>query len=179
MVNSGDHPINHSPFPISHFPLIRAADQADLPALMALIDEFVRRGDILPRSAEAVALSLPNWVVAELDGALVGMGSLLVYSPRLAEVRSLAVSDVAQGLGIGRKIVESLTDLAAIRLEYGPATRLFALTRAVPFFQRLGFAITEKEEFPEKIWHACRVCPIQDHCDEIAVVKPINRIPAP
>jgi amino-acid N-acetyltransferase len=53
--------------------------------------------------------------------------------------------------------------------EKGVAT-LFAHTRALAFFERLGFARCDRKSFPEKIWRDCRTCPVRDHCDEQAVV---------
>jgi hypothetical protein len=47
---------------------------------------------------------------------------------------------------------------------------LFALTRAVPFFQKMGFAISSRELFPEKVWRDCNACPLLTNCDETAVV---------
>lgn len=51
---------------------------------------------------------------------------------------------------------------------------LFALTRVAPFFSKLDFSPSEKERFPEKIWRDCQLCPIQDNCDESAVVIHLN-----
>ena len=149
--------------------MIRNATLDDVPAIAALVAQFVETGDLLPRSAESIRLTIDDWVLGELNGELVGIGSLLVYTPQLAEVRSLAVLDKVQGMGFGRKIV---THLIALGKQRNIST-LFALTRAVPFFLKQGFTLTEKENFPEKIWHACRHCPIQDNCDEIAVVLPL------
>lgn len=153
-----------------HMAVVRPATVDDLPGMMALIHEFVRRGDILPRTELSVRMSINDWVIATLDGQVVGIGSLLIYSPLLAEVRSLAVSEQAQGYGFGRKIIDELLSMAAA---YHIPT-VFALTRVVPFFERMGFTVTEKEAFPEKIWRACRLCPIQDNCDEIAVVAKLE-----
>lgn len=147
--------------------VVRPATVDDLPGIMALVHEFVRRGDILPRTEASVRMSINDWIIATLDEKVVGMGSLLIYSAVLAEVRSLAVSEQAQGYGFGRKIMDELLTMAR---DYHIPT-VFALTRVVPFFERMGFTVTEKENFPEKIWRACRICPIQDNCDEIAVVK--------
>lgn len=159
---------------------VRPATLDDLPGIVALVDEFVRRGDILPRTEASIRLSIHDWVIATLDDEVVGMASLLVYSPLLAEVRSLAVAEHAQGYGFGRRLVEALLTMAR---QYQIPT-IFALTRVVTFFERLGFAVTDKENFPEKIWRACRLCPIQDNCDEIAVVRRLDvgraqRIDAP
>lgn len=150
--------------------VIRSATLSDVPAIAELVAQFVVTGDLLPRSTESIQLTIHDWVVGILDGEIVGIGSLLVYTPILAEVRSLAVLGKAQGTGIGRNIVTTLIDMGKSR----QIPTIFALTRAVRFFEKLGFTITEKENFPEKIWHACRLCPIQDNCDEIAVVLPLE-----
>lgn len=155
--------------------ITRKADLADVDAIAALVEQFVKTGDLLPRSAESIRLSINDWVLAELNGEIVGIGSLLQYTPLLAEVRSLAMLEKAQGYGFGRKIVNDLVEMARQR----QIPTLFALTRAVPFFIKCGFTVTEKERFPEKIWHACRLCPIQENCDEIAVVLPIEVEHAP
>ena len=154
---------------------LRPATLEDLDEIMVLVVEFAKRGDLLPRSAESVRLTIDDWVLALLDDQIVGIGSLLQYTPILAEVRSLAVLDSAQGFGFGRKIVNYLVEMARGR----NIPTVFALTRAVPFFIKCGFSVTEKENFPEKIWHACRLCPIQDNCDEIAVVLPLEVANAP
>lgn len=150
--------------------VIRQASVEDVETIAELVARFVVTGDLLPRSRESIQLTIDDWVVGLLDGEIVGIGSLLVYTPILAEVRSLAVLRKAQGTGIGRKIVTTLIEMSKSR----QIPTLFALTRVVRFFEKLGFTVTEKENFPEKIWHACRLCPIQDNCDEIAVVLPLE-----
>ncbi len=147
--------------------------EADLPGLVALVNTYARRGDLLPRSEESIRRTLPNWNIAKVDagpdgrgGRVVACGSLLFYSSILAEVRSLAVADEVQGMGLGRQIVEALI---AEGRTLGVAT-LFALTRAVPFFERLGFSITDTSFFPQKVWNDCAICPLKDACDETAVV---------
>lgn len=144
----------------------RPATQADLPAIAALVDEHARRAEVLPRSAEEIRDSLADWIVAVENGELLACGSLLPYSPQLAEVRSLTVRDDAKGQGWGSAVVRTLIQQAQGR---GIPT-LFALTRAVPFFLKLGFSRSQREVFPEKIWRDCQLCPIRANCDESAVV---------
>ncbi|MFO7169752.1 MAG: GNAT family N-acetyltransferase [Chloroflexota bacterium] len=146
--------------------VVRPATEADVPHIVAIVAEHARQGHLLPRSAENVRASLPSWLVAEVDGAVVGIGSLLEMTPVLAEVRSLAVLPAFRSHGIGAAIVRGLVEAARRR---GYPT-VFALTRAVPFFQRLGFVVTGKERFPEKVWRDCVLCPLQHRCDETAVV---------
>lgn len=152
------------------FTVVCRPTEADLPGLVALVNTYARRGDLLPRTPEAIRESLPDWVIAKRGDEVVACGSLLMYTAVLAEVRSLAVADEAQGMGVGRKIVESL--ITEARQRHIPT--LFALTRAVPFFLRLGFTITEKEFFPQKVWNDCAICPLKDACDETAVVFTMN-----
>lgn len=146
---------------------IRTATEPDIPAILALVNEHVRRGDLLPRTAESIRTTLPDWLIAkDPDDDVVACVSLLYYTPFLAEVRSLAVADKVKGQGYGRTLVRALIERARLR---GVPT-LFALTRAVGFFQKAGFVITNKERFPEKVWRDCVLCPIRERCDETAVV---------
>jgi amino-acid N-acetyltransferase len=150
--------------------IIRPATPTDVPGILALVNEHVRRGDLLPRTAESIHNTIGNWLVGELDGAIVACVSLLYYTAVLAEVRSLAVSDRVKGQGWGKAIVEELMVKAA--QEQVPT--LFALTRAVPFFEKIGFAITTKDRFPEKVWRDCHICPLLERCDETAVILKIQ-----
>lgn len=146
---------------------IRSATLTDLRAIVRLVNDHARRGDVLPRSALSIRDTLDDWLVGEDEaGRIVACVSMLHYSPALAEVRSLAVHDDVKGEGWGRTIVKAL--IAQARHRRVP--KLFALTRAVPFFEKAGFSITTKERFPEKVWRDCFVCPVKDHCDETAVV---------
>jgi N-acetylglutamate synthase-like GNAT family acetyltransferase len=149
---------------------IRAATAADVAAIAALVASHARRGSLLPRSPQAIRHSLADWLVAENEGRLLGCVSLLAYTSGLVEVRSLAVADDAQGQGIGRRLVAALTVEARRRR----VPTLFALTRAVRFFEHCGFTVTDRARFPEKVWRDCRLCPVLSHCDETAMVLSLS-----
>src|SRR5258705_2915660 len=72
-------------------PIIRSATERDVQAIADVVAANARHGQLLPRSAENIRASLRNWLVAEVDGRVVGVGSMLAMSPRLSEVRSPAV----------------------------------------------------------------------------------------
>jgi argininosuccinate synthase len=161
---------------------IRAAKPKDIPDIMTLVEDHAQRGALLPRTAESVHETLDNWLVGkDEDGEIVACVSLHRYTPALAEVRSLAVADKVKGQGYGRTIVKAI--IAEARQRNVPT--LFALTRVVPFFQKLGFHTTSKERFPEKVWRDCQICPVFHNCDETAVfmhlasVQPTTYIPVP
>lgn len=145
---------------------IRRASTDDLAEIVSLVNHLARRGQLLPRSEQAVYRTIDDWLVAESGSEVLGCVSLLRYTSGLVEVRSLAVRDQYQGLGIGSRLMEGLLDEARAR----GIQKLFALTRVVPFFLRFGFSITDRAYFPEKVWHDCRQCPFIDNCDETAVV---------
>jgi len=146
---------------------IRSAVATDLPAIVRLVNDHARRGEVLPRSALSIRDTLNDWLVGEDEaGRIVACVSLLYYSSVLAEVRSLAVLDDVKGQGWGSALVKAI--MAQARHRQVP--KLFALTRAVPFFEKVGFSITTKERFPEKVWGDCYICPVKHRCDETAVV---------
>jgi argininosuccinate synthase len=145
--------------------LVRAARPQDVAAITALVAEYAARGDVLPRPADAIRITLANWVVGEHDGQVVACGAIAPYNSSLAEVRTTIVRDGLQGLGVGKQIVAALAELAQAR---GIPT-LFTLTRAVPFFEKLGFSLASREDFPEKVWKDCHGCPLIDACDETAL----------
>lgn len=151
-------------------PEIRRAVPRDVPGIADLVASYAKDGELLPRTRSEIASSLDDWVVAIQGNAVQACGSLVQYTSTLTEVRSLAVSTESQHKGLGMAIGQALIEEARDRGVY----TLFALTRATGFFQKLGFELSLAPRFPEKVWRDCRLCPIQDHCDEVAVVMNLN-----
>lgn len=117
---------------------IRAAANADIPALEAFIEPFVEDGKLLPRTFDELEELLPSFFIAVLDGEIVGCAALEIYSKKLAEVRSLAVSPRAQGLGIGRALVDACVERARER----NILEVMAITSSDGFFKSCGFDYT-------------------------------------
>ncbi len=149
---------------------IRKADLRDAQAISELVNLGEREGQLLPRTLDSIRESISDWVVAAEGAQVVGCGSLVEMGPTLSEVRSLAVAPSHRKSGLGSLLVRALIDEARDRR----VPVVFALTRAVPFFERLGFATTVKEDFPEKVWRDCMICPVRNACDEVAVVRPVG-----
>lgn len=150
---------------------IRRAMPADAQAIADLVNLGEREGQLIPRSIDSIRNTIDDWMIAQNGDRIVGVGSLVEMGPTLSEIRSLAVAPDYRKFGIGAKIVAALFNLARER----EIPTLFALTRAVPFFEKQGFTVTVKNDFPEKVWRDCIVCPVKDACDEIAVVKSVPR----
>ena len=49
--------------------------------------------------------------------------------------------------------------------------RVFVLTRAPRFFERLDFRPVSVNALPEKILKDCARCPKKENCDEIAMIR--------
>ena len=146
---------------------LRKAIEADVAPLLALINGYAARDLLLRRTEDSLRSCLDDFWVAEEDGEIVGCGALTALGPGLGEVRSLAVREDRSGRGIGRAIVERLLDVAAER----ELVEVLALTRRVPFFEALGFHVTRRERFLDKLMVDCRACPLNLCCDETAVVR--------
>ncbi len=151
--------------------VIRDATREDAPRIAALINHFADRNLMLHRSEEEVARIIEDFVVAEADGRIVGCGSLDRLEDDLAEIRSLAVSEDAQGLGVGKKLVQAL--VAKARRDGFP--RVCALTLQEKFFEKQGFRVVDRRELPPKMWGECIYCPKLYHCDEIAMVMDLDQ----
>lgn len=152
---------------------LRDAEDRDVAPLLALVNGYADRGMLLRRTEESLRQALSDFVVATEPNAgggedIVGCGALTMLGPALGEVRSLAVRPDQTGKGVGRRIVEHLLVQAG---ERGFA-EVLALTRRSSFFDALGFEITRRERFIDKLMVDCGACPLNLCCDEIAMVRP-------
>ena len=151
--------------------IIRKARISDAPAINNLVNHFAAKGLMLPKQLVGVYEQIREfWVALGSKNQLLGCGGLRLVWNDLAEVRSLAIAEEAQGMGIGRRLVEALIS-EAHDLGLG---RLFALTYQVDFFEKLEFHRVDKTIFPQKVWLDCRECPKQECCDEIAMLRVID-----
>jgi amino-acid N-acetyltransferase len=121
---------------------VRAAQQSDIPAIAELIAPFVEEGSLLARTYEEFDELLPHFFVAEEEGLgtphIVGCAALEIYSPKLAEIRSLAVSEDVQGRGVGRLLVNACVE----RAQEHNILEVMAVTSSDGFFQACGFDYT-------------------------------------
>jgi amino-acid N-acetyltransferase len=146
---------------------LRNAAEADVVPLLALINGYADRHLLLRRSEASLRARLGDFLVAEEDGEAVGCAALTELGPGIGEIRSLAVREDHGGHGIGQRLVEALLREAA---ERGFA-EVLALTRRVGFFERLGFEVTRRERFLDKLVTDCQTCPLNVCCDETAMVR--------
>ena len=146
---------------------VRKATVADLAEIKRLVDLWADAGENLPRSEEEILQSIGEFAVATEDDRVVGCGALWLYTPTLAEIRSVGVDPSCHGGGVGSRLIEHLAKIAEdLRIE-----RVFVLTRVPRFFERLKFRTVSVNGLPEKILKDCARCPKKHDCDEIAMVR--------
>ncbi len=117
---------------------VRRATIQDVEALQQFIDPFVAQGRLLPRTKDELEDLTENGFLAIADDRIVGFAALEVYSKKLAELRSLAVSSDFQGRGIGKALVTACVELAREKHVF----EVMAITSSDEFFQRCGFDFT-------------------------------------
>jgi amino-acid N-acetyltransferase len=119
-------------------PTVRPARASDAEAIAALIGPFVKAGTLLPRTATEIRDLIPTGFVAESEGKLVGFTALEIYSPKLAEIRSLAVTEEQQRQRLGSRLVEACVELAGKR----NILEVMVITSSEEFFRGCGFDFT-------------------------------------
>ncbi len=121
---------------------------------------------MLPKNHAQLYNNLRDFIVADVDGVVVGCAGLKITWRDLAEIVSLAVAPAWQGRGLGRQLcLPLIEDAKALGIP-----TVFALTYQVPFFAKLGFEVVQKTTLSQKVWQDCQFCPKQDCCDEVAMI---------
>jgi amino-acid N-acetyltransferase len=115
--------------------IVRRARTPDVRAIRDLVDSYAGRV-LLDKETVTLYETVPEFLVAELDGKIVGCGALHVLWEDLGEVRTVAVHPDVTGHGVGHALVDAL--IAGAR-DLG-LSRLFVLTFEKQFFARHGFA---------------------------------------
>lgn len=150
---------------------VRKATMRDIPALLELINGYASQGVMLPRTEFEMAESLRDFLLVEDGRAIAACGALHFYTPTSGEIRSLAVARAWQGRGLGSLLATQLEDEARqCGLEL-----LFLFTYVPRFFEKLGYQEVDRSELPLKAWKDCMRCPKFQCCDEVAMVKYLDR----
>lgn len=145
---------------------IRKAFVSDIKTIHKLVNEFARKGEMLPRSLNELYENLRDFYIAEEDNEIKGICALHILWEDLAEIRSLAVKKEHQKKGIGSILVKrSLQEAKKLGIK-----RVFVLTYLPDFFKKFGFKEIDKSKLPQKIWGDCIKCPKFPECDESALI---------
>ena len=115
--------------------VVRAAKTGDVKKIRKIVDGYTDERRLLFKATVTLFEAVQEFVVAELDGEVVGCGALHVLWEDLAEVRTVAVLEEMHGKGIGNqimvKILENAKDIGV--------KKVFCLTFETKFFGAHGF----------------------------------------
>ncbi len=139
---------------------LRPATQLDQPP----ITRIIREANINPMS-----LDWHRFLVAEEDGAIIGVGQIKSHGDGSRELASIAVVPSHQGRGIARQIIEAL-------IAQEPGTLyLTCRNQLEPFYTRFGFRKIERDEMPPYFSRLIRLAnvfmPLMKHGVRIIVMK--------
>ena len=112
---------------------IRPAAEADQGTIRRLIREA---------NLNRMSLDWPNFVVAEQEGAVVGIGQVKPHKDGSRELASIAVVPGRQGSGIGSAVIRTL-----LAREAG-VLHLTCRRQMQGYYERFGFHRLEPSEFP-------------------------------
>ena len=153
---------------------VRRARMSDVDSIYHLTSYWAEKGEILLRSRDNIIHDIQNFVVAEVDGVVVGCASLYIYQTGLAEIRSVVIDKTAHGQGQGRALVQYLLEFAhQIELQ-----KIIVLTYIPKYFQELGFHLIDKHSLADNIIEDSEQSPHKEPEDEVAMEYVVNRCAA-
>ena len=121
---------------------IRPAKTTDVLTIRKLVDTYAPDRRLLSKATVTLYEAVPDFLVIENNGQVIGAGAIHVLWEDLAEVRTVAVFPEFKDEGIGSQLLEALLKRAK---ELG-VKRVFCLTFETKFFAKHGF--TEIEGTP-------------------------------
>lgn len=146
---------------------ISKAKIADIRPIHKLINEFAKKGEMIPRSLNDLYENIRDIYVCKDNGEIKGVCALHILWEDLAEIRSLSVKPGSQRAGIGKRLVGTcVAEAKKLGIK-----KVFALTYHADFFKKIGFSEIDKSQLPQKIWGECLRCPKFPECDETAVIR--------
>ncbi len=145
---------------------LKKASVKDAKAIHSLVNKFAKKDDMLPRSLNEIYENIRDFIVCVNNESIVAVSALHILWEDLAEIRSVAVRNKYQGMGIGKKLLKHcLKEAKSLGIK-----QVFALTYHPEFFTELGFENIDKNSLPHKIWGECLKCHKFPECDESAVM---------
>lgn len=150
---------------------VRRARMSDVDSIFSLTTFWAEKGEILPRTRDNIIHDIQNFVVAEIEGKVVGSASLYIYQTGLAEIRSVVIDENAQKQGQGEALVQYLLEFAhQMELQ-----QIIVLTYIPQYFAQLGFNLIDKSSLAENIIEDSEPTPHKDPADEVAMEYIVGR----
>ena len=150
---------------------VRRARMTDVDGIHQLVSHWADAGEILPRSLDNVIHDIQNFVVAEVDGKMVGCASLYIYEKGLAEIRSIVVDKSAQSQGQGKALTQYLLEFAHTMA----LKEIIVLTFIPEYFSALGFEKIDISSLADNIIEDSVPTPNRNPAEEVAMVYRVGQ----
>ena len=124
---------------------IRPATIEDIPDILRIMQDYIAKGYLVPRTQDSISEKLDDYVVYSIDNSIHGCGALHKFENGMAEVAGIAVGANYRKSGIGEAIVRHLISLGRMR---GYKTLFLLTTQALDWFYQLGFVDGTVDELP-------------------------------
>jgi amino-acid N-acetyltransferase len=148
--------------------LVRPARTSDVSIIKAFVDGYANDRILLGKASVTLYEDVQEFVIAEIDGRVVGCGALHVLWQDLAEVRTLAVTPEFRGHGVGAELLNALIDRAR---DLG-VERVFCLTFETSFFGGHGFVEIEGTPVEHDVYMEL----LQSYDDGVAEFLDLERV---
>lgn len=125
---------------------IRRAELADVPEILHLLDGYMRKGNLVMRTAADIRNRIDAYHIYAVDHAVYGCGALYELGDGWAEIGAVAVNAAYKSKGIGRGLVQYLIHTAR---EHDIKTLFLLTTQAADWFFEFGFTWAEPTALPE------------------------------
>ena len=152
--------------------MVRQAQSKDIDAIFQLVYLYASTGQMLHRSREEITLNVTDFIVYDFRGRVAGVCSLKYGWDQLVEIRSLAVHPDFCRRGFASSIVNNCVE--SLLNQDSNVQGIFALTYAIPLFEKIGFQRIHKSSLPLKVWEDCMDCSKKISCDEIAMFMTVQ-----
>ena len=127
---------------------IRPAKTTDVLTIRKLVDTYAPERRLLSKATVTLYEAVPDFLVIEKDGQVVGAGAVHVLWEDLAEVRTVAVFPDYKNKGIGSQLLGALL----LKAKDLGVKRVFCLTFETKFFTKHGFKEIEGTQVEPEIY---------------------------
>ncbi|MFH1153584.1 MAG: amino-acid N-acetyltransferase [Pseudomonadota bacterium] len=125
---------------------IREALPEDIPAILQLMEDYMKAGNLVVRTTEDILERLDDYHIYEVDQVVYGCGALHILDRDWGELGAIAVNPSYKSQGVGRSLIRHLISDARAR----GLKQLFLLTtQAADWFYEFGFTPGEPKDLPE------------------------------
>ena len=124
---------------------IRRATLEDVPEILHLVDGYVKKGNLVRRTASDIKNRITAYHIYAVDHAIYGCAALYEIGDGWAEIGAVAVNDAYKSKGIGRGLLQYLIQTAQAK----QIKTLFLLTtQAADWFFEFGFVWASPSKLP-------------------------------